>query len=502
MGKNKSRLPFVVWPEDKAGQTKALRQSEQLARFRAYRDKIRNHPFTPAYHFCAPDGKINDPNGFCRWKGKYHLFYQEYPPEDPRQHWGHAVSTDLIHWEDLPTAIYPDPEDAVYSGNVLVEKDRAIAMYHGPGRGNFVAVSHDPLLLNWEKLTGDAVLKPVDGAPYRIFDPYLRHEEEGYFALSGVTENTPSGPRMAEQQFFSQDLEHWVWTGKFMDDNPYLIIGEDGACPYFIPCRDGQYLFFHFSHESGPHILSGIYDKAIHKFRPHHHLQLSMEAPGCGTFHAPSAMSDGNGGAYLILNCSEGRHADPAYPRDGMFTMVYHVTIGMFNQPVVEPLPAYDELHEALLYDGNFKVERGGEFELPAHGRALDIQLEIDLGGAAGFGLDVFHSGKETTAIRFTERHGSWRDRAYLTIDSSRSSLDPLHMGKAPESIQCWGSQDGKLSVRILIDHCTVEVFLGGEVMFSTAYPTLEESDRLVFSPTGGDVTVTSAKVYSMKRIY
>lgn len=57
-------------------------------------------------------------------------------------------------------------------------------------------------------------------------------------------------------------------------------------------------------------------------------------------------------------------------------------------------------------------------------------------------------------------------------------------MGKAPESIQCWGSQDGKLSVRILIDHCTVEVFLGGEVMFSTAYPTLEESDRLVFSPT------------------
>ena len=43
------------------------------------------------------------------------MFYQGYPPEDRRQHWGHAVSDDLIHWRDLPYAIYPNPEDRCYS---------------------------------------------------------------------------------------------------------------------------------------------------------------------------------------------------------------------------------------------------------------------------------------------------------------------------------------------------------------------------------------------------
>ena len=56
---------------------------------------------------------------------------RRYPPEDPRQHWGHAVSDDLIHWRDLPYAIYPDPEEKCCSGATLVEDDRVIAMYHG-----------------------------------------------------------------------------------------------------------------------------------------------------------------------------------------------------------------------------------------------------------------------------------------------------------------------------------------------------------------------------------
>ena len=68
------------------------------------------------------------------------------PPEDPRQHWGHAISKDLIHWRDLPYAIYPDPEECCFSGASLVEKDRVIAMYHGTKVGNMVAVSSDPLL--------------------------------------------------------------------------------------------------------------------------------------------------------------------------------------------------------------------------------------------------------------------------------------------------------------------------------------------------------------------
>jgi beta-fructofuranosidase len=54
---------------------------------------------------------LNDPNGLCFWQGNWHLFYQTNQPEEPgRPHWGHAISTDLIHWRDLPHAIHPNPE--------------------------------------------------------------------------------------------------------------------------------------------------------------------------------------------------------------------------------------------------------------------------------------------------------------------------------------------------------------------------------------------------------
>lgn len=105
-------------------------------------------PHLPNYHFVSPENRLNDSNGLSYWRGKWHLFYQAYPPEDPRQ-WGHAVSDDLIHWRDLPYATYPNPERAVFSGTTLVEENRVIAMYHGTRIGNMVATSSDPLLLNW-----------------------------------------------------------------------------------------------------------------------------------------------------------------------------------------------------------------------------------------------------------------------------------------------------------------------------------------------------------------
>ena len=88
------------------------------------------------YHMTPYVGWLNDPNGFSYYKGKYHQFYQ-YNPYDVRwapMHWGHAVSTDLLHWEYLPCALAPDsPADnspGCFSGSATEMDDgKQLLMY-------------------------------------------------------------------------------------------------------------------------------------------------------------------------------------------------------------------------------------------------------------------------------------------------------------------------------------------------------------------------------------
>ena len=126
-----SEVPKYQFAESLDEQEAQLAASPLIERFVASRAKLSSDRHRPAYHYVNPEGRLNDPNGLCFWQGRWHLFYQAYPPEDTRQHWGHAVSDDLIQWRDLPYAIYPDPENACFSGATLVEGDRVIAMYHG-----------------------------------------------------------------------------------------------------------------------------------------------------------------------------------------------------------------------------------------------------------------------------------------------------------------------------------------------------------------------------------
>ena len=87
----------------------------------------------PQYHFSPAANWMNDPNGMVYYEGEYHLFYQYYPDSTVwgPMHWGHAVSPDMVSWEHLPIALYPDSLGYIFSGSAVIDWDNTSGLGDG-----------------------------------------------------------------------------------------------------------------------------------------------------------------------------------------------------------------------------------------------------------------------------------------------------------------------------------------------------------------------------------
>jgi fructan beta-fructosidase len=146
---------------------------------------VYSEPARPQFHFTSRFGWLNDPNGLVYSGGQWHLFYQHNPYgwNWGNMHWGHAVSKDLFHWQELPVALYPKRfDDWCFSGSAVVdakntsgfktgEGELLVAAFTSTGRGECIVFSNDAGR-TWTEFEGNPVVKHAGRDPKLVWhDP-------------------------------------------------------------------------------------------------------------------------------------------------------------------------------------------------------------------------------------------------------------------------------------------------------------------------------------------
>ncbi len=442
----------------------------------------------PVFHLSTRVGWLNDPNGFSFYGGKYHLFYQ-YHPYDSHwgpMHWGHAVSTDLLHWDYLPAAMAPDmpyDRDGCYSGCAVETPDgRHMLMYTGVQRvpaenGQMRHLQTQNLAfgdgVDYQKYHKNPVIRtkdlPEGGSPYDFRDPkIIPAPGGGYWALI-ANDHPHGGGRILVYE--SEDLVHWRY-GFVLSENRGRL-GRMWECPDFFEL-DGSHVIlvssqdmlpkgFEYHNGNGAFYLLGDYDAETKTFteRSDHSVDYGID------FYAPQTILTPDGRRVMIGwmqnwdTCNLHTNSKPWFGQMSIPRELF-LRDGILYQRPIRELEALR--HDEVVHE---RVElAGGEISLPGvSGRLVDLEVEIEPVGESynRFAVRFARNDEFYTSVSFRPHESVVKiDRKF---SGSRRAI--IHQRRA--LVEHVG---GRIKLRLILDRYSAEIFVndGRKVLSATLY--------------------------------
>lgn len=462
----------ISYRGDAAGMDKIYQADEIAGQDSLYKETNR-----PQIHYTQRRGWNNDPNGLIYYEGEYHLFYQHNPYERDwgNMHWGHAVSKDLIHWEELPIALFPDEHGTMFSGSAVIDyKNTAgfnkgnipamVAVYTADSpekQVQCIAYSLDKGR-TWTKYDGNPVVdSKAKWNSHDTRDPKVFwYEPTGKWVMV-------LNERDGHSIYNSDDLKHWTfeshitgfWECPELFELPvdgvtgnkkWVMYGASGT--YMIGSFDGRT----FVPESGKHYYS------------------------TGTIYAAQTFTNIPSGDGRRIQIGWGRISHPGMPFNGTMLLPTVLSlrttkdgIRLFSEPI-------KELEVIQIAKGQWKdlsAEKAGELLQPYnHTGSLRIRTTLSLSHATNAGLSLYGQNLLDYDMNFNKVNGVFY---------------------SPEDMTSM-----EISVDIILDKTSVEVFVDGGAYSYSMERRADSNNKDGFRFWGNNIQVKNLEVYELQSIW
>jgi beta-fructofuranosidase len=463
----------------------------------------------PAYHFLPPANWLNDPNGLIHWQGTYHLFYQ-YNPNGPfwgTIEWGHATSTDLVHWTHQPIALAPTPgaydSDGCFSGCAVDDNGVPTIIYTGVQRDEQLpcVATGDADLRTWHKYPGNPVIAapPADLDLVGFRDHTVWKEGDTWYQGIGSGILHAGGTVLLYQ---SSDLRHWEYLHPlYVGDRTQLQpvwTGSMWECPDFFPLGDKHVLVVSVwdNHRTlYPIYFVGTYTDG--RFTPESVQRLDFG----DSFYAPQSLRDAQGRRLMWgwLREEWDAEAQLAAGWSGVMSLPRLLTLRPDSTLDMRPAPELAQLrgrHYAV--PGSELTSASVDLLTRIMGDTLEIVAELEVGDASEVGLVVRCSPDQTEQTRIYYDTIDGR----LAIDSTQASANAAATGGAHSGPFRLARRE-TLRLHIFLDRSVVEVFANERAcVTSRVYPTQPDSRGLALFAQGGTARVVRLDIWELAAIW
>ncbi len=444
-----------------------------------------NEKYRPQFHFTPRKGWTNDPNGLVFYQGEYHLFFQHNPFDTKwgNMTWGHAISSDMVHWTQLANALEPDPLGTMFSGSAVVDWNNTAGFQTG---------TEKTIILIYTAAGGTS--PESKGQPFTQCIAYSNDRGRTFTKYSGnpVLPNI-KGENRDPKVVWHAPTRQWIMA-LFLDGNTYGFLTSPDlkkwtmlhhiTVPKVAECPD----FFEMPVENEPGISKWVWTGANanylvgsfdgKRFSPEVMTQpLSYGA----NYYAAQTFSDLANQRRVQMSWMSGG-IYPGMPFNQQMSCPYEFKLRKYQYGSYRifalPIKEIETLRGTPHSWNNLELKPDDNPLAQLTGDLWDISAEIELGTAKEVGFKLRgHTVAYTVKDKPSEN----------TLRSANLSAAML-------------PKDGKIKLRILLDRTSVETFGNdGEIVIPTCFLPAEDDQRLELFATGGNAKIISLNVYPMR---